>query len=60
MQLHQRRQKNLQLHKLQPFTGIISLPNFDLLKGDISFYASFLQLLNFFLFLMHIVYSAIL
>ena len=30
---------------------IISLPNLDLLKGDISFFASFLQLLNFFPFL---------
>ena len=30
---------------------IISLLNFVLLKGDISFYASFLQLFNFFLFL---------
>ena len=30
---------------------IISLLNLDLLKGDISFYASFLQFLNFFPFL---------
>ena len=39
---------------------IISLLNLDLLKGDISFFASFLQLLNFFLFLGQIVYSVIL
>ena len=44
MQLQQRSLKKLQLHKLQLFTRIISLLNFDLLKGDISFYASFLYL----------------
>ena len=32
------------------FMRIISLLNLDLLKGDISFFASFLQLLNFFPF----------
>ena len=51
MQLRQRRMKKLQLHKLLFITRIISLLNRHLLKGDISFYASFLQLLNFFPFL---------
>ena len=51
MQLHQRRLKNYNCINCSPFTRIISLLNFDLLKGDISFYASFLQLLKFFPFL---------
>ena len=48
MQLHQRRQKNCNCINSSPFTSIISLLNFDLLKGDISFHASFLQSLIFF------------
>ena len=50
MQLHQRRLKNYSCINCSPFTRIISLLNFDLLKGDISFHAFFLQLLNFFPF----------
>ena len=51
MQLRQRRIKNNNSINSCSFTRIISLLNLHLLKGDISFFASFLQLLNFFPFL---------
>ena len=51
MQLRQRRIKNYNSINSCSFTRIISLLNLHLLKGDISFFASFLQLLNFFPFL---------
>ena len=61
MKLQQRRlKKNCNCINCTPFTRNNSLLNFDLLKGDISLYASFLQLLNFSPFLMQIVHSVIL
>ena len=51
MQLQQRRLKKLQLHKLHSIYEEHFLLNFDLLKGDISFYAFFPAVARFFPFL---------